>query len=160
MAIDSTCPNCNSNSTQSVAMLIGHGTFTGKTTGIGVGGAGFSGGLGLGVGVSSQNTKMMSDLAKRYVPPRKPDASIKYILLVGLAMAANMLVSVVALSNKNFGAILGCGGILFIIPLAIWVGRRISKSQRKKIQEWEARVEYLQKLWLCNQCGHEWIPGR
>jgi len=142
MAINATCPNCNSKTTQSVAMLVQSGTTTRNTTGVAAGAA--RGRKGAAVYGSSSTTK--SALVARYTPQPKPGYSMgALLLLIGLGSIP--------------GAFAGGPVLLYGVGLAGLVGgliviRAVPSSQRA----WLAKMEKWSALWVCKKCGHEWTP--
>ncbi len=141
MAIDPTCPNCGSKTTQSVVMLVQSGTTTRNTTGVAVGGIGRR--RGGGVHTSTSTTK--SSLVASYAPPAKPT---RIPAVLAFIVGGPMMVG--GATNPVLGMI---GLAVVIIGVFQW-----RKMPARRI-EWEKQMERLNALWVCKKCGNEWTPA-
>lgn len=141
MAIDSTCPNCSSKTTQSVAMLVQAGTTTRNTTGVAAGASrGRKGGAVYG---STSTTK--SALVARYTPSSKPGYGVAAVaLIVGIALLP------AGFNGAPVAGVMGAAGVV----IGILVARGVPAAQRS----WAVKMATLQALWVCKKCGHEWTP--
>ena len=137
MAIETNCPNCSSNSTQSVMMLIKTGTTTRKTRGMAAGATRRRmGGAAYG---STSTTK--SSLVAQYssFPPRPVGALPGLLFLVSIGLWVG----------------------IFTIPLGwmLWrKAKRMLVPLKESQYEWDLAMIRRSKLWICKKCGNEWVP--
>lgn len=136
MPIETACPNCNSQTTQRVTMLVASGTTVRKTQGAAMG-ASRRRSAG---GVYGSTTLTKSALVAKFAPPRRP-VGIHYILAIGLGGVLCLFV---------VGALVG-------IPLIIWGVKQV-KRMPARVEAWNAAMVRFNTLWVCKKCGHEWIP--
>ena len=147
------CPQCGSENTQAVQVLLDAGTQRGKSaTSISGVGIGLGGGLGVGLGSATGSNVQQSDLARRFALPKYPRDLGPYLFLgIGFLILA-------AIIGKGAE---GCGGLFVLVGLACVIGFFANRKSRKQAQlNWEARRHYLSQAWFCHRCGKEWVPSQ
>jgi hypothetical protein len=150
--MDAKCPNCGSDQTQSVQMMMQAGTTRGTSTtsmsGVGIG---FSGGIGIGVGSASSSTFSQSDLVRKFRLPGCPHRSAALPIIAALLGMASLMLWKYSLYGPAL-YLMAIGAILMVIFMA--QGPSIKRQQ----EEWHKRRVYLSRAWLCHRCGQDWIP--
>lgn len=138
MAINSICPNCNSDNTQPVALAI-----------VGVTNADHG---------SANSGDVIPAVIEKYSMSLRPVPLIPWIAIgIGAALVPlSIAVPIISFVNDPeiiFYVLAILGPI--ILATGIFLKYRIVKKQRK----WDYVLRHREKLWFCIHCGKEWIPG-
>jgi hypothetical protein len=61
------------------------------------------------------------------------------------------------MANTNHTATLFGLAVVAVMPglLTLWLAAR---SRKRKLPEWEERVRFAERAWLCHKCGDVWEP--
>ena len=140
------CPNCQSENTQAISVLLQTGTVQGAIKG---GAVGYSAGGGIGGAGFSGTTSQQTAMARKFAPGPRPSAKA-WMVLLGIFLAV-------------FGASMGSSGQAgcaagLIVPGAVlllvyFIDRRDIPARAAK---WQAAVDFANQGWVCLRCGKSW----
>lgn len=149
--LDCRCPNCGNEQTQSVQVLVAGGTTHGAIQG---GSVSYSQGDNLGGSAFSGKTKSQTQLAAKFVMPKRP-SSRSGLLLSGILLT---LIGIINFSASK-GEAAGCGVVALFIGAGLIVGFiSDQRSLPRRQANWDHRANYLSRAWFCHRCGHDWAP--
>ena len=154
---DVSCPNCKSENTQAIQVLLAAGTAQGSFRGAGVG---VSQGGGLGGGIMGGTTSQATNLVRRFAPGARPRAKVG-MLLWGIVLGSTGVAMFFPGSFGGGGSAVGCGGAfgaMGAVLLGIYTFDLASLKKRQA--RWDQRSHYLRQAWFCHRCGADWIPGQ
>jgi hypothetical protein len=137
------------------------------------GGTGVAFGLDGGVAVGGYAGVQQTELARRLSPGPRPSIGIVgflgvALLIAGLTAVAGIAataaeraevaaeVGAPAVQTNQAGTLIGVA-VLASSPglLTLWLSLR---SRRRKMPEWQERVRFAERAWLCHKCGDVWEP--
>lgn len=151
------CPKCHSNQTQSLAMVHMNGQQHVHTNSTAVGVAITGNGIGLGVGggptrgIHQTTTSVLaSPPAKIKVMDRKWGASFLAALLGGV-----FLLSVI---GEYFVAIGNLLSLVWLVGMVVWFVNRSKMVKNYNSNIWPNEYARWERSWLCLQCGTAFEP--
>lgn len=152
--IDAKCPQCGSENTQAIAIMMQTHTQSGAMQ---TGMVGYSQGGGLGVGVANSSIQLQNQLAAKYrMGPIPSDGTT--LVVTGIAFVIlGLLLAFPSFASKDGCFIFFCVAFL-LLGILLFVGYSTGRESRLKARNaWMARRDYLQRAWVCHRCGHDWL---
>ena len=146
------CPQCGSEQTQRISVLISAQTTEGSYQGSSLS---FSTGGGLGVGSHIGQTRSRSELARRFIQDDPPSNFTKE-LAGGIAVLLVTAIAGFAIQSwKGLGPVLAFAGLGVFLLFLHGAGR---VARQRALDAWHWRKTYLEHAWFCHRCGHDWRP--
>lgn len=143
------CPSCQSETTQTIKMVLlsGSSTSKGKAVGVDIRGD---------VAVADMSSKSRTNLAASLDPGAKPSDSD-----TGCGLGCGGAVAVLGFAAMIGGA--GAGVVFLILGLLVIGWALMTSDSRKaalakKIAQWEEKRSFMEGGWICHRCGYSWIP--
>ena len=148
--LDIRCPQCGSENSQSISVLLAAGTSHGSIHG---GGLSISQGGGLGAQSYSGATSQQTVLARKFTMGPRPYSKLGCLLFSIFFLMSSVVMLFESLTEPGsiFLVIGGVLGLIYISDLS---------TLGKRQERWDARARYLREAWFCHRCGIDWIPDR
>ncbi len=147
------CPVCKSENTQSIKMMCLSGTSTGRSTGVGVS-------TDLDIGIGRLNSKTQTALAKKHAPGTSPMSIAKgcsYFSSLLIFVWMFFLFSRAEEPSKFF--LISTMSILVLLQICTMIYLlRFYLSYPPEQIEWDNKVKYYEKGYICHKCGETWVP--
>lgn len=152
----STCPQCNSENTQAIHVMVAAGNSSGfgSSSHVGITSHGT-----IGVGSSSHGIQTATDLARQHARPQPPkrDTAVQGCGALILGAGALMFGATVLAWKFTEQTTIGIFIMLFG-GFVLYLYQRGDKAHFARLQQYRDRLEYWENAWLCHRCGHDWDP--
>lgn len=136
--MDLSCPQCKSDQTQKLSLLVEGGTSKTSTTTFGVAGAGGH----IGVGGASSSGVSVSKLAEKYAAPAKHPVIRISVAILFLAWLASFFAGAIAMTI----------GYILIVVVAVLGWRYNWTKFAGEYAEWDSKF-------ICLRCSNVFVPA-
>ncbi len=156
------CPECGSDQTQAIRMVLATGTHEGGGMTLGYAPRG-------GFGIAGTGMNLQSTLAAKYDPGMKPArfGTVLFPFLGGILGFIGVGMLIALLANPPQGPkeiqtiIVLIAIVVFILPAILCFKALIGGNARHEsnVARWEEKRRIADHAWVCLRCGKDWMPG-